>query len=70
MDRLISIAWRTFWVGLGASTVLIAQSLIAPPVPTAAETQPILEPAPTPAPPAAGFREAVRTTAHLPGGES
>ncbi len=30
MDRLIWAAWRAFWVGLGASAVLIAQSLFAP----------------------------------------
>lgn len=28
MDRLIRNAWRAFWIGLGASTVLIAQSLV------------------------------------------
>ena len=31
MDRLIWTAWRAFWVGLGASAVLIAQSLLEPP---------------------------------------
>ena len=30
MDRLIWTAWRAFWVGLGASAVLIAQSLLVP----------------------------------------
>lgn len=30
MDRLIRTAWRAFWVGLGASAVLITQSLLAP----------------------------------------
>ena len=67
MDRLITIAWRAFWVGLGASTVLIAQSFISPP-PAAVEAQPLLEPAPTHAPSSSGIREAVRT--RLPGGES
>jgi hypothetical protein len=43
MDRLIWTAWRAFWVGLGASAVLIAQSLLAPELPAAATT---------PAPPA------------------
>ncbi len=38
MDRLIWTAWRAFWVGLGASAVLITQSLLAPP--PAASTQP------------------------------
>ena len=27
MERLIWITWRAFWIGLGASLVLIAQSL-------------------------------------------
>lgn len=27
MERLIWISWRAFWVGLGASLVLIAQAL-------------------------------------------
>ena len=31
MDRLIKTAWRAFWVGLGASAVLISQSVLAPP---------------------------------------
>lgn len=31
MDRLITVAWRVFWVGLGASTVLIAQTLMTAP---------------------------------------
>ncbi len=30
MDRWIEMAWRAFWIGLGASAVLIAQSLLAP----------------------------------------
>ncbi len=30
MERLIRTAWRAFWVGLGASSVLIGQSLVAP----------------------------------------
>jgi hypothetical protein len=36
MDRLIWAAWRAFWVGLGASAVLIGQSLLdarSPPCP-------------------------------------
>lgn len=40
MDRLIWAAWRAFWVGLGASAVLIVQSLAVP------------APAASPAPPA------------------
>ena len=33
MDGLIRTAWRAFWVGLGASAVLIGQSVLAPPAP-------------------------------------
>ena len=56
MDRLIWAAWRAFWVGLGASAVLIAQSLLAPgpealtlPPPSVAEPieQPVAAPART-----------------------
>jgi len=35
MDRWIKTAWRAFWVGLGASAVLVSQSLLAPPAPAA-----------------------------------
>src|SRR6185369_11959616 len=35
MNRLIRIAWRTFWVGLGASAVLIGQTVIAARAPDA-----------------------------------
>ncbi len=40
MDRLIWLAWRAFWVGLGASSVIVAQSLAsaAPPTPAPAAT--------------------------------
>jgi hypothetical protein len=30
MDRLIKTAWRAFWVGLGASAVLVSQSVLSP----------------------------------------
>lgn len=30
MERWITTAWRAFWIGLGASAVLITQSLVAP----------------------------------------
>lgn len=41
MDRLIWTAWRAFWVGLGASAVIVGQSLLAPATPpTAAEIAP------------------------------
>ena len=33
MDGLIRTAWRAFWVGLGASAVLIGQSVLTPPAP-------------------------------------
>jgi len=53
MDGLIRTAWRAFWVGLGASAVLIAQSVVAPaapsPVPADPATAPLLvSPAPVP----------------------
>lgn len=51
MERLIRNAWRAFWVGLGASSVLIAQSVLAPaPAPTDPASTPIVEPAPQGAP--------------------
>lgn len=38
MDRLVWAAWRAFWVGLGASAVLIGQSVIVhAPAPSAAD---------------------------------
>lgn len=30
MDRWIRIAWRAFWVGLGAALVLVVQALLPP----------------------------------------
>jgi len=30
MDRLIWAAWRAFWIGLGASAVIVGQSFLAP----------------------------------------
>ena len=42
MDRLIRTAWRAFWVGLGASAVLISQSVLAP-GPAAAPADPVPE---------------------------
>jgi hypothetical protein len=61
MDRLIRTAWRAFWVGLGASAVLITQSVLSPvpaPAPTPAEpaVAPLLAPVSPPA--------AVRTPQH------
>jgi len=54
MDRLIWAAWRAFWVGLGASAVLIAQSLLAPPpaistAPPPTVAEPIAPPVAAPA---------------------
>ena len=30
MDRMITNAWRAFWLGLGASAVLLGQSVFFP----------------------------------------
>ena len=54
MDRLIWAAWRAFWVGLGASAVLIAQSLLAPqtaalPAPPPSVSEPLEQPVAAPA---------------------
>lgn len=54
MDRWIRTAWRAFWVGLGASAVLITQSVLAPapsapPVPAEPAAAPVLAPASLPA---------------------
>lgn len=35
MDRWIDTAWRAFWVGLGASAVLVAQAVLGPSPPAA-----------------------------------
>jgi hypothetical protein len=54
MDRLIRTAWRAFWVGLGASAVLISQSVLAPgPAAAPADPVPVVLPVPVPAPAAA-----------------
>jgi len=45
MDRLIWLAWRAFWIGLGAAGVLVAQSLLAPPPAPSAEPAPVVAPA-------------------------
>lgn len=51
MERLIWITWRAFWIGLGASLVLIVQAL-APSVLPHAHPPPsaLADPAPAPAP--------------------
>ena len=47
MDRLIRTAWRAFWVGLGASAVLITQTVLMPaPSVAIAPPAPAAEPAP------------------------
>jgi hypothetical protein len=52
MDHLIKAAWSAFWVGLGASAVLIAQSLFVPapaalaPAPASYDVAPTASPAP------------------------
>jgi hypothetical protein len=43
MDRLIWTAWRAFWIGLGASSVLIAQSLLGQPPAGARTPAPAVE---------------------------
>lgn len=35
MERLIWVTWRAFWIGLGASLVLILQALAPTPTPAA-----------------------------------
>ena len=54
MDRWISTAWKAFWVGLGASAVLVGQAVLVPNMPPPAAPAPVLEapraaPAPAPA---------------------
>lgn len=56
MDRWIRTAWNAFWVGLGASAVLVGQSVLAPAAPPAAPSpaaEPPAAPLVAPAPPAA-----------------
>jgi hypothetical protein len=55
MDGLIQTAWRAFWIGLGASAVLIGQSVITLPQPGPATVpgDPALAPLGPVAPPAA-----------------
>ena len=54
MDRLIWISWRAFWVGLGASLVLIVQSLGSTPDESPKPVEPaVVVPAPPPPPAAA-----------------
>lgn len=64
MDGMIRTAWRAFWVGLGASAVLISQSVLAPApgpstVPADPAAAPLVAPLPhlAPAAPAAARRK-------------
>lgn len=50
MDRAIRTAWNAFWVGLGASAILIGQTVLTPPAPPAPAPPSIEEPAPAPPP--------------------
>lgn len=53
MDRMIRTAWNAFWVGLGASAILIGQTVLVPPTAPAPPAAPTVEqPAPLPPPPA------------------
>jgi len=61
MDRLIWTAWRAFWVGLGASLVLIAQSLIATPAHTPADTNAAADASSCPSPTPRAPRDALPT---------
>jgi hypothetical protein len=60
MDRLVWIAWRAFWVGLGASAVMIGQSVVQPSGPSAPPSTPapVVEPLPAPVAPAADLKKA------------
>ena len=56
MDRLISTAWKAFWVGLGASAVLISQSVLSPAPaapPSDSTAAPVVVPMPVVSPAAA-----------------
>jgi hypothetical protein len=47
MDRLVKTAWRAFWVGLGASAVLITQSLRTGTPPASGHAMPSVTQAPS-----------------------
>ena len=64
MDGMIRTAWRAFWVGLGASAVLISQSVLSPApgpstLPADPAAAPLVAPLPhlAPAAPAAARRK-------------
>jgi hypothetical protein len=50
MDRWIRTAWRAFWVGLGASAVLVTQSILSPSPPAPAAADPAAAPLEAPRP--------------------
>ena len=63
MERLIWISWRAFWVGLGASLVLIVQSLASTPAEDPKPSDPaIYVPAPVAPTPAAAKANAHKTS--------
>jgi hypothetical protein len=68
MDGLIRTAWRAFWVGLGASAVLIGQSVVqpapGPAMPADPAAAPLVAPAPV-NPPAAQRAPSVRRNGEL-----
>ena len=49
MERLIWITWRAFWIGLGASVVLIVQALAPVKVTVMPRDEVKVAPAPSPA---------------------
>ncbi|MBS2016095.1 MAG: hypothetical protein JST00_24655 [Deltaproteobacteria bacterium] len=50
MDQAIRAAWNAFWVGVGASAILIGQTFLTPPAPPPPPPS-LEEPAPAPPPP-------------------
>lgn len=71
MDRLIKTAWRAFWVGLGASAVLVSQSVLAPspaavPSPADPSAAPLEAPRPLFSPAAARRQSADPVLSRLP----
>ena len=57
MERLIWITWRAFWIGLGASLVLIAQSFAPVKVTVMPRDEVKIAPAPAPAPTSDGMEK-------------
>jgi hypothetical protein len=51
MDRWIKTAWRAFWVGLGASAVLVSQSVLTPAPSPGGPADPAAAPLEAPKPP-------------------